>query len=231
MLTKKRPNRKAPPSRPKDTARARFNELYQEWREGEQREGLSSSLEGFAHVLGYDSHSAVGDMLNGKRALSADVLRAAIERWTINPNWLLGYDGPRYSFELLTEGKLEDMLGKRVLAEVAARIKTAPLKGRGIAPSSEPLELAEGAGERLLAFVVDTVEEALRVSYPVAVAASLVKRLLADAASRVEIDPSDATHEAASVQGAVGQAMQESRRTLLKVPLAASPPVRVAGMP
>lgn len=231
MPTKKRPNREAPPSRPKDTARARFNELYQEWREGEQREALSASRTGFAHVLGYDSHSAVGDMLNGKRALSADVLRAASERWDINPNWLLGYDGPRYSFEVLTEGTLEDMLGKRVLAEVAARIKTAPLKGRGIAPSSEPLELAEGAGERLLAFVVDTVEEALRVSYPVAVAASLVKRLLADAASRVEIDPSDATHKAASVQGAVGKAMQESRRTLLRVPLATSPPVRVAGMP
>jgi hypothetical protein len=210
-----------------DTARARFNELYQEWREGERRVGLSASRTGFAHVLGYDSHSAVGDMLNGKRALSADVLRAASERWDINPNWLLGYDGPRYSFEVLTEGTLEDMLGKRVLAEVAARIKTAPLKGRGIAPSSEPLELAEGAGERLLAFVVDTVEEALRVSYPVAVAASLVKRSLADAVARVETDSSEATIHAASLLAAVGQALQETRRALLGVPLADAPPIRV----
>lgn len=230
MSTKKRPHRKAPPARPGDTARARFREIYEVWREGELRKGLSASLTGFAHVLRYDSHSAVGDMLNGKRALSADVIRAARDQWDINPTWLLGYDGPMYEFEVLAEGTLEDMLGARVLAEVVSRVKNSPLKCRGIAPTRGPLALGEGAGARLLAFVVDTAEDALRASYPLAVEASLVERLLADAAARVEFDPSDATLGAASVQGAVGQAMQEKRRTLLNVPLAASPPVRVAVM-
>jgi hypothetical protein len=168
-------------------------------------------------------------MLNGKRALSAAVLREARERWDINPDWLLGYDVPRHSFEVLTEGTLEDMLGARVLAEVVSRVKTAPLKGRGIAPTRGPLELAEGAGVCLLSFVVDTAEDALRASYPLAVVASLAERLLADAAARVEFDPSDATIGAASVQAAAAQATQEMRRALLNVPLAASPPVRVAG--
>lgn len=232
MPTKKRQTQRAPARTVAGRERDRFNELYREWREAEQREGRGASRTGFAHELGYDSHSAVCDMLNGRRALSADVLRAAREKWDINPAWLLGYDGPRYSFEVLTEGTLEDMLGKRVLAEVAARIKTAPLKGRGIAPTRGALELSEDAGARFLAFVVDKAEEALRVSYPVAVAASLADRSVANSVVRVETDSSEANIYAASIQAAVGQALKEARELALKgVPLAASPPVRVAGMP
>jgi hypothetical protein len=232
MSTKKRPSKKAPARTPEGRACDRFNDLYQWWRKAEQREGRSASLTGFAHELGYDSHSAVGDMLNGRRALSADVLRAARAKWAINPDWLLGYDGPRYSFNVLTEGTLEEMLGARVLAHVAARIEAEPIEGRGIASTRSPLELAEGAGVRLVALVVDAAEEALRASYPFAVAASLEERAVADAVARVATDSSEANIYAASIQAAVGQALKEARRLALQgVPLAASPPVRIAATP
>lgn len=102
----------------------------------------------------------VGDMLSGIRSLSADVLRAARERLSINPDWLLGYNGPRYTFDVLTEGTFEEMLGVQVLAKFAARLEAAPLKGCGIAPTCGPLELDVSAGVQLVDFVVDTAASA-----------------------------------------------------------------------
>lgn len=164
MPTKKRPSFSTPAPCP--VARARLRIVYEQWQAGERQAGRGASLAGFAHALGYESHSAVGDMLNGKRAVSADVLRAARQRWDINPDWLLGFDGPQFAYEVLAAGTLEAMLAERVRAEVEARVAHEPVVGVLSTATGALLSMPD-SGAQLVAFVVAAAEAALRASYPI----------------------------------------------------------------
>ncbi len=166
MPTKKRQSKTDGGHPPCPVARARLRAVYEQWQAEERQAGRGASLTGFALALGYESHSAVGDVLNGKRGVSADMLRAARQRWDINPDWLLGFDGPKFAYEVLEAGTLEVMLAERVCAEVAARVAQEPVVGV-LTIATGPVLATEGSGARLLAFVVAAAERALRASYPV----------------------------------------------------------------
>jgi len=107
----------------------RLVELYAEWAESERRAAGRSSKEAFAASLGYDSHSAVLDMLNGKRLVAAWVLVKARAAWGISPDWLLGGDGPMYVYQTDAEGDalpLEHALSQRLKLAIE-RASTAEL--------------------------------------------------------------------------------------------------------
>jgi hypothetical protein len=218
MPTKNRP----PRARVCPIAKARLRQVYEQWQAGERQAGRAASLAGFASALGYESHSAVGDMLNGKRALAADVVRAARARWDINPSWLLGFDGPMYGYEVVATGTLEAMLAERVRAEVEARVRESPVAG-ALTDATGPLVATPASGAQLLAFAVAAAERALRASYPVEEQRSAAALALA------------AAHQAMAVYPAMrGRAALERAAAVLPtampapsdVPMADDPPVR-----
>jgi hypothetical protein len=98
----------------RQTEAGRFSLVYSMWREDEQAEGRSPNLVGFAAALGFDSHSAIADQLNGKRDLTAKTLRGCYEQWHISANWLLYGDGPMHAFESVVPGTTEEQLAQYV---------------------------------------------------------------------------------------------------------------------
>jgi hypothetical protein len=99
----------------------RFRELYEEWRTTEQATGGRATVVGFAAVLFPEgSHSSIAEQLNGKRELTVRVLQRCRELWEISPTWLLCGDGPKFVYETVAPGTLEEMLAERIRNAITA---------------------------------------------------------------------------------------------------------------
>lgn len=101
-------------SKKRQTEADRLREIYQDWLRAEGAEARRGNLVLFADELGYSSHSAISDMLNGKRALAADVLRAARGKWGVSADWLLFGEGPKYFFEVSATEDLQTRVGEYI---------------------------------------------------------------------------------------------------------------------
>lgn len=99
----------------------RFRKLYEEWRTAEQATGGRATVVTFAAVLFPEgAHSSIAEQLNGKRELTVRVLQRCRELWEISPTWLLCGDGPKFVFETVAPGTLEEMLAERIRNAIAA---------------------------------------------------------------------------------------------------------------
>jgi hypothetical protein len=212
MPTKNRPT----------VSRDRLHTVYQQWQASERAGGRSASLTGFAAVLGYQGHSAVGDMLNGHREVSAAVLRAARVRWDINPDWLLGFSDVMYVYELIESGVLEAMLAERVRAEVEARVAHDPVNGVLTAATGALLAMPD-SGARLLAFVVAAAEQALRASYPATEQRNAVGAALVSAQQALAVRPNG--QDVASLRRAAA-ILPTAFPAPSSVPMADAPPIQ-----
>jgi hypothetical protein len=90
----------------------RLRRVYELWKEGERASGQTANVVGFATVLGFDSHSAVVDQLNGKRDLTSKMVQSCYKEWSISANWLLFGDGPMYAYEGVAQGDIEAQLAQ-----------------------------------------------------------------------------------------------------------------------
>lgn len=110
----------------RETPAFRLSVVYDAWKAEEQASGRPANLVRFAEELGFDSHSAVGEQLNGKRDLSTRVLRECRERWGISSDWLLFGDCPMFAYQCVEPGTIEeqvaDWIARRLNMEQAEQL-------------------------------------------------------------------------------------------------------------